>query len=99
MSKSSLSNQAIVNLSDNFFETIYQDMGAILVTKKLSNWYTLSYDEFCKELGKLKVNPVNVKTRNWATYFEEQKLKATQISSITAFDEKELVGAEYQLVH
>ena len=66
-------------ISSHFFETIFEDMGAILVTKKLDKWYNLSYTEFCIELARMKVSPAKVTKRNWEEYFSEQRQKINEL--------------------
>src|SRR5690606_4169613 len=80
-----------IALSENFFEAIYEDMGAILVTRKLQKWYELNYNEFCIELSRFKVSPASVIHRNWESYFNEQKQEYKSLTNpINEKSEKKL---------
>ena len=66
-------------------------------SKKLQNWYELSYDEFLKELKKQKVELSLAQKADWETYFDAEKSKAQEIQYQIDKTDKEIDAMVYEL--
>jgi hypothetical protein len=67
------------------------------VTGRISAWYTLTFEEFRKELEKQKIKFSLPEQAEWLQYFNEQKQKAESISSLIKKTDNEIDQMVYQL--
>jgi hypothetical protein len=57
----------------------------------------LSFSEFFKELEKQKIKLALTEQQEWLQYFEEQKLKASEIQQVIHQTDKEIDALVYAL--
>lgn len=66
-------------------------------TKKLQDWYKLSYSDFIKELAKQKIKLSLSEEAEWADYFDQEKSKALEIQAKIEATDKEIDQMVYEL--
>jgi hypothetical protein len=67
------------------------------LSKKLQNWYELSFADFLKELSKAKVNLSLSQKAEWEDYFLAEQQKAVSIKSKIDQTDKEIDQMVYNL--
>lgn len=65
--------------------------------KKLQTWHELSFKEFVKELGKLKIKLSLSQEAEWEDYFLQEQKKAQQIATQITQTDKEIDQMVYKL--
>ncbi len=82
------STSEIQNIQSKFLRLLKRKFDLEKPSKKLSNWHTLSFDEFVKELKKKKIKLSLSEEAEWEDYFEAERAKAQQLqASIQATDQ------------
>ncbi|PVY38390.1 Eco57I restriction-modification methylase domain-containing protein [Pontibacter virosus] len=71
--------QELFTLSQKFLKLLSSELGVSKPSKKLEKWYELTWEEFAKELVKLKVKLSLAQKADWLSYFEAQQKAAAQI--------------------
>ena len=90
-------NKELNHLSQQFTQLLQAKSSTININKKLQNWYTLTGNEFLKELSKQKIKLPLSEQQEWLQYFEEQKTKANNIQQIIEQTDKEIDAMVYAL--
>ena len=67
------------------------------LSKKLQSWEQLSYGDFLKELGKLKINLSLSQKSEWEDYFLAEQKKALEIQNQINTTDKEIDQMVYEL--
>jgi hypothetical protein len=90
-------NKNLQEQSQKFQRTIQRKFELEVLPKKLQDWYLLSYADFIKELGKLKIKLTLSEEAEWEDYFttEATKLRAIKIQIDTT--DKEIDFMVYEL--
>lgn len=98
LSKSQQINHNDLNiLKMKFLKTCERKFENLNLTKKLQDWYNLSYADFIKELGNQKIKLTLSEEAEWADYFDQEKSKALEIQSKIASTDKEIDQMVYEL--
>lgn len=69
----------------------------IIINKKLSDWPSLSFGQFLKELEKQKLKFPLLEQNEWLQYFESEKQKAISIQQLINQTDKETDAMVYAL--
>jgi hypothetical protein len=86
--------------SQKFQRSLERKFAFTELSKKLQDWYLLSYAEFIKELEKKKIKLSLSEEAEWETYFTSEAKKALELKAQIAKTDKEidqLVYALYEL--
>ena len=65
--------------------------------KKLQDWYLLSYADFIKELGKLKIKLTLIQEAEWEEYFITEATKVNAIKTQINETDKAIDEMVYEL--
>ncbi|SIS96094.1 N-6 DNA Methylase [Kaistella chaponensis] len=90
-------NKTLQEISAKFQRTCERKFENLNLTKKLQDWYNLSYADFIKELSKQKIKLTLSEEAEWADYFDQEKSKALEIQSKIASTDKEIDQMVYEL--
>lgn len=90
-------NKELQEISAKFQRTCERKFEGLNLTKKLQDWYNLSYADFIKELTKQKIKLTLSEEAEWADYFDQEKIKALEIQSKIATTDKEIDQMVYEL--
>jgi REP element-mobilizing transposase RayT len=86
-----------VEQSQKFQRTIQRKFELEDLPKKLQDWYLLSYADFIKELGKLKIKLTLSQEAEWEDYFINESQKALELKSQIDQTDKEIDRMVYEL--
>lgn len=93
-------NKTLQELSQKVQRNISREFSINDLSKKLENWYSLTYKEFLEELEKKKVKLSLAKKAEWEEYFLQESEKAKTIAQEIAATDKtidKMVYALYEL--
>jgi hypothetical protein len=90
-------NKELQQVSNQFTQFLQAKYATININNKLESWYTLTANEFLKELNKQKIKLTLSEQQEWLQYFEEQKTKANNIQSLISQTDKEIDAMVYEL--
>jgi len=90
-------NKELHQLSQQFTQLLQAKHSTIHINRKLENWYTLTGNEFLKELSKQKIKFPLAQQQEWLQYFEEQKTKANNIQHIISQTDAAIDAMVYAL--
>ena len=90
-------NKNFQELSQKFQRMIMRELGLEKISTKLQNWYLLNFDEFIKELSKVKVKLSLSQKADWEDYFIAEKSKAETLNNEITKTDKEIDGMVYEL--
>ena len=74
-------NKELQEVSAKFQRNLQREFSLETLSKKLQNWYELSFAEFLKELAKAKLNLTLSQKADWEDYFLAEQQKAISIRS------------------
>lgn len=83
--------------SEKFQRALQREFSLESLSKKLQNWYELSFADFLKELSKAKVNLSLSQKAEWEDYFLAEQQKAVSIKSKIDQTDKEIDQMVYNL--
>ena len=83
--------------SEKFQRALQREFSLESLSKKLQNWYELSFAEFLKELAKAKLNLTLSQKADWEDYFLAEQQKAISIKSQIDQTDKEIDQMVYEL--
>ncbi|RXR24676.1 Eco57I restriction-modification methylase domain-containing protein [Flavobacterium stagni] len=83
--------------SQKFQRTIQRKFELESLPKKLQDWYLLSYTDFIKELGKLKIKLTLSEEAEWEDYFTAEATKLRAIKAQIETTDKEIDAMVYEL--
>jgi hypothetical protein len=90
-------NKELQEHEQKFQRTLERKFALTELTKKLQEWYLLSYDEFIKELDKKKIKLSLSEEAEWETYFITEAQKALALKSNIEKTDKEIDQMVYAL--
>ena len=90
-------NKNLQELSQKFQRMIMRELGLEKISTKLQNWYLLNFDEFIKELSKVKVKLSLSQKADWEDYIIAEKSKAETLNNEITKTDKEIDGMVYEL--
>ncbi len=90
-------NKELNKISQEFIHLLEAKFSTININKKLQSWYSLTGNEFLKELSKQKIKLPLSEQQEWLQYFEEQKTKANNIQQTIEQTDKEIDAMVYAL--
>ncbi len=90
-------NKELNQLSQQSTQLLQAKFSTININKKLQSWYSLTGNEFLKELSKQKIKLPLSEQQEWLQYFEEQKTKANNIQQTIEQTDKEIDAMVYAL--
>lgn len=90
-------NQELQEISGKFQRNLQREFSLEKLSKKLESWFDLSYDDFLKELKKLKVELTLSQKAEWEEYFLQEKAKALDCQSNIQATDKEIDQMVYEL--
>ena len=90
-------NKTLQENSGKFQRTCERKFENLNLTKKLQDWYNLSYADFIKELSKQKIKLTLSEEAEWADYFDQEKSTALEIQSKIESTDQEIDQMVYEL--
>ncbi|WP_317206378.1 Eco57I restriction-modification methylase domain-containing protein [Chryseobacterium sp. MFBS3-17] len=90
-------NKDLHEVSNRFQRTLTRKFEGISLSKKMQDWYSLSYPEFIKELSKQKIKLSLSEEAEWEDYFSQEKQKALDIKNTIDATDKEIDQMVYEL--
>lgn len=90
-------NKQFQQISHKFSRSITRKFEQETLSKKLQDWYNLSYPEFIKELAKQKIKLTLSEEAEWEDYFNQEKSKAQNLQSEISKTDKEIDQMVYEL--
>ena len=90
-------NRELQEQSQKFQRTIQRKFELESLPKKLQDWYLLSYGDFIKELGKLKIKLTLSQEAEWEDYFNIEAIKVNTIKTQIETTDKEIDSMVYEL--
>jgi len=90
-------NKELHEYSLKFIQLLKSKWSNLNITGRLSDWYTLSFEDFRKELEKQKIKLSLPEQAEWLQYFTEQKQKAENILSLIENTDNEIDKMVYVL--
>ena len=90
-------NKELQEVSQKFQRMIMRKFELEKLSTKLQNWYLLNFDEFMKELKKVKIKLSLSDEANWEDYFIVEKEKADTLSNEIIKTDKEIDRMVYEL--
>ena len=90
-------NKELQEVLGKFQRALQREFSLESLSKKLQNWYELSFADFLKELSKAKVNLSLSQKAEWEDYFLAEQQKAVSIKSKIDQTDKEIDQMVYNL--
>ena len=90
-------NKELQEISQKFQRMIMREFNLEKLSTKLQNWYLLNFDEFIKELSKVKVKLSLSQKADWEDYFVVEKEKAEILNNEITKTDKEIDKMVYEL--
>ena len=90
-------NKELQEISQKFQRMLMREFGLEKISTKLQNWYLLNFDEFIKELSKVKVKLNLSQKADWEDYFIAEKSKAETLNNEITKTDKEIDIMVYEL--
>ena len=90
-------NKELQEVSQKFQRMIMREFNLEKLSTKLQNWYLLNFDEFIKELSKVKVKLSLSQKADWEDYFIAEKEKADTLNNEITKTDKEIDKMVYEL--
>jgi type I restriction-modification system DNA methylase subunit/REP element-mobilizing transposase RayT len=90
-------NKELNKLSGQFTKLLQAKFATINSNNKLQSWYSLTANDFFKELSKQKIKLPLSEQQEWLQYFEQQKINANNIQQTIQQTDKEIDAMVYEL--
>jgi hypothetical protein len=90
-------NKELQDVSQKFQRTLEREFTLQELSKKLQDWYSLSYGDFIKELAKKKVTLTLSQKAEWEDYFIQEQKKAIDLKTQIDKTDKEIDKMVYEL--
>lgn len=90
-------NKELQEVSEKFQRTLKRKFSLEDLSKKLQDWYHLSFADFIKELGKQKIKLSLSEESEWEEYFIIEQQKAQSIKNTITQTDKEIDQMVYEL--
>ena len=82
---------------DRFLRSIEREFNLQELSKKLQDWYLLTYGDFIKEFAKKKVALSLSQKAEWEDYFTQEQRKAIELKNKIDTTDKEIDSMVYEL--
>jgi hypothetical protein len=89
-------------ISSNFMEILSTEFPKVKITKNISKWYKLEFEEFVNELKKNKITLTLKEKADWLVFFKEERMKARRRSQSIDYTDSQidqLVNDLYGITH
>ena len=90
-------NKELQEQSQKFQRTLEREFALQELSKKLQDWFSLSYGDFIKELTKKKVTLTLSQKAEWEDYFIQEQKKAIELKTQIDKTDKEIDAMVYEL--
>ena len=90
-------NKELNQLSQQFINLLQTKFTTININNKLQCWYSLTANDFFKELAKQKIKLPLSEQQEWLQYFEQQKINANNIQQTIQQTDAAIDAMVYQL--
>ena len=90
-------HKELQEVSQKFQRSLERKFALTEISKKLHDWYLLSYSEFIKELEKKKIKLSLSEEAEWETYFTTEAKKALELKSQIEKTDREIDQMVYAL--
>ena len=90
-------NKELQEISEKFQRNLQREFSLETLSKKLQNWYELSFADFLKELAKAKLNLTLSQKADWEDYFLQEQKRALDCQSKVHTTDKEIDQMVYEL--
>jgi type I restriction-modification system DNA methylase subunit len=90
-------NKDLQEQSHKFLTLLQSDFNIEKPTKKIENWYSLSWSEFEKELNKLKIILLGTQKEDWLDRFNRLKTQALDLQNKISQTDKAIDTMVYEL--
>jgi type I restriction-modification system DNA methylase subunit len=90
-------NSELLILSQKFLRSIERKFEIKEISKKMENWYLISYSDFIKELAKKKIKLSLSEEAEWEEYFTKEAKKALELKNKIDATDKEIDQMVYKL--
>jgi type I restriction-modification system DNA methylase subunit len=90
-------NNELQEQSQKFQRTLHRKFELQVLPKKLQDWYLLSYADFIKELGKLKIKLTLSQEAEWEDYFTTEATKLNTLKTQIETTDKAIDTMVYEL--
>jgi type I restriction-modification system DNA methylase subunit len=90
-------NKELQDVSQKFQRTLEREFALQELSKKLQDWYSLSFGDFIKELAKKKVTLTLSQKAEWEDYFIQEQKKAIALKTQIDKTDKEIDKMVYEL--
>lgn len=90
-------NKELQEISGKFQRNLQREFSVEKLSKKLESWFDLSYEDFLKELKKIKIELTLSQKAEWEDYFLQEKTKALACQSNIQATDKEIDQMVYEL--
>ncbi len=90
-------NKELQEISEKFQRNLQREFSLETLSKKLQNWYELSFADFLKELAKAKINLSLSQKAEWEDYFLAEQKRALDCQSKVHTTDKEIDQMVYEL--
>lgn len=90
-------NEELHNFTQKFLNLLIAEFSLPKFSKNLQNWYTLTWQQFDKELKKQKIKLSLAQKSEWLGVFEAEKAKTQTITAIIEQTDREIDDMVYQL--
>ena len=90
-------NKELQEISEKFQRNLQREFSLETISKKLQNWYELSFADFLKELAKAKLNLTLSQKADWEDYFLLEQKRALDCQSKVHTTDKEIDQIVYEL--
>ncbi len=89
--------QKLYLIEQKFLALLESELGLGQVSKKMEEWYLLSFGEFTAELKKQKIELSLAQKSEWMDFFEAEKTKATTIKTQITQTDAQIDRMVYEL--
>ncbi len=90
-------NKELLQIKQQILNLLKGKYGSLTFTNKLKNLFSLTFEEFLKELDKQKIKLTLTDQSEWIQYFEAEKAKANAIQELINKTDKEIDAMVYEL--
>lgn len=90
-------NKDLQSIVSKFLALLESELGLEQVSKKMEEWYLLTFGEFTAELKKQKIDLSLAQKSEWMDFFEAEKTKATTIKNQITQTDAQIDQMVYEL--
>lgn len=90
-------NKELQEIVSRFIRSLQRNFDLEKPSRKIESWQELSFDEFIKELRRLKIRPSLSEQAEWEDYFLQEQAKALELQSKIDQTDQEIDQMVYEL--